>query len=145
VKSLSRNRGFYLSQCAFIHFSWDHLFCHLCSSSSPKVKPPWMGRHKIHKMLVTLVFFLPIFQVEKTKTLLIDHKLNKRKGKWREMLWRKTRYKLWFRFTLILQCEFHKIKKLFYCNNIDPKGYELASQVDRYLFFAWGQVKTTMW
>jgi len=89
----------------FWNILFDMFFVSCLLLWNPKSQITIEARHKI---LVTLVFFMTIFQVEKINTPSIIHKLNKKRGKWREMTWRKRRCRVWFRFTYNLQCEFYQ-------------------------------------
>jgi hypothetical protein len=46
----------------------------------------------------------------------------------------KRKVSMFIKFHLIIRCKFHGII-ILYCYNINRKGYELASQVDRYIFY----------
>ncbi len=100
-----------------------------------------MGEHK-HKILVTFVFSMAIFQVEKIETPFIIHKQaykpNKRRGKWGKIKCKgRRKYRVWFGAYFDHKMWIHQ-NNYFYYNNIGPKGCKLAPQGDRYPFFALG-------
>jgi hypothetical protein len=87
VKSLKlkiKDQSFNPHTRSFIHY-WHHFFSIFASSLKLNFKSQTtMDEHK-HKILVTFMFFMAIFQVEKIETPFIihkqAHKLNKRRGK----------------------------------------------------------------
>jgi hypothetical protein len=79
VKPLSRNQGFNLSQCAFILFSWDHSFSHLCFSSSLKVKTTMHGQTQDTQDACNSCVFLGHISSRKN-----EHPLNRSQNSTRE-------------------------------------------------------------